>query len=188
MRGLRKLVIDDTLALMRAAGRSPWCPSNLREGFERLVNLEESVDTQGELYLHLLGLERAFIWPIWSKLERKALGGVSLVSAFWEQVAPYSFSETLFVSVPDEMRRFDTKVGYVRYTNRRLRFVILTTPSQRIERYDYLWYCDWEILDPTFNMSANEYLLPYCLEGGSMRSVGKRCHRLIWNVAEDGFL
>jgi hypothetical protein len=185
---LKKLIIDIPLWSIGPSRDRLGLRPVLREGFERLINLEEFVNIQDELFLDVSEGEQAFVWRSWPKLKRMALGGSSLVPAFWRQVALHSSLETLFVTCPDEMRSYDPKAEYLKHTTRPLRFVVLTTLSWRVERSDYLWDCKWKRLDPTNRMSVHEYLLPSCLEGGSVRSAPRRRQKLVQGAAEDGSL
>lgn len=174
---------------MSSARRPPWCAPVLREAFERLVNLEEFIAVRDELPLDLYDGELAFVWRCWPKLKRMALGGASCDSTFWPQVALHSSLSTLVIHEPDELPTYDPKSEYLRHTDQPLLFVILTTPSWRVEAVDHYWECDWITLDPTNNMSINEYLLPYCLEkDGCMRNTARRRHVFIRSAAEDGSL
>jgi hypothetical protein len=185
---LKKLVIDIPLRSITPSQDRGGLRSVLREGFEKLINLEEFVDIQDELFLDVTEREQAFVWRSWPKLKRMALGGASLDPAFWRQVALHSSLETLFVTGPDEMRSYDPKTEYLKHAIRPLRFVVLTTLSWRVERSDYFWDCNWESLDPTNQMTVQEYLLPYCLEGGTMRSAPRRRKEFVRRAAEDGSL
>jgi len=186
---LKKLVIDIPLRTCLPQQDLLGVRPVLREAFEKLVNLEEFIAVKDELPLDLYHGERAFVWRCWPKLKRMALGGASCDSTFWQQVALHPSLSTLVVREPDEMPTCDPKSEHLRHTDRPLRFVILTTPSWRVEGVDYYWVCDWITLDPTDNMSISEYLLPYCLEkDGSMRNAARRRQEFIRNAAEDGSL
>jgi hypothetical protein len=185
---LKKLVIDIPLRSITPSRDRLGLRPVLREGFERLVNLEEFVNIQDELSLDVTEREQAFVWRKWPKLKRMALGGASLEPTFWRQVALHSSLEILFVTSPDEIRSYDPKAEYLKHTTRPLRFVVLTTPSWRVERSDYFWECNWDSLDPTNRMSVQEYLLPYCLEGGTVRSAPRRQKEFVRRAAEDGSL
>jgi hypothetical protein len=136
----------------------------LREAFEQLLNLEEFVAKNYELYLDLYDRQNAFVWRNWPKLKRMALGGASCDSTFWLQIALHSSLNTLFIRELNDISVFDPKSEYLQHTNRPLRFVILTSPSWRVEEADYWSECDWMTLDPKNNMSINEYMVPSCPE------------------------
>jgi hypothetical protein len=164
---LRKLVIDMPL---RA-----WFPEDddedenqsvrrvLREGFEGLVNLEEFVSTQDELYLDFTyhSRERAVIWKRWPKLKRLALYNVAADSDFWRNVACHPSLQTIVLTNPDCLMEDDPKAEYFKHTSRPLRVVVCTFLHDHPKLSpEYLQSADWGKCDPNRRMTIVAHPLP----------------------------
>jgi hypothetical protein len=135
----------------------------LREGFEGLVNLEEFVSTQDELYLDLTyhDRERAVIWTHWPKLKRLALYNVAADADFWRNVACHPSLQTIVLSNPDCLMEDDPKAEYFKHNSRPLRVVMCRFFHNHPHLSPgYLQSADWGKCDPNRRMTIVAHPLP----------------------------
>jgi hypothetical protein len=115
---------DDHLAVRRI----------LREGFQRLENLEEFVSTRDELYLDVTdGVRLPPVWREWKRLKRLALYNVDLTFYFWQAIARLPALETMILSRSDGSEEsLDDWAEYFKYTARPFKLIMLGSPRRQL--------------------------------------------------------
>lgn len=158
---LRKLVIDIPLRSLYPEDDHKGVRKVLREGFQGLVNLEEFVSTQDELYLDVTEGERTAFWTRWPKLKRLALYNVAADSDFWRNVAYHSSLHTLVLTEPDCLIEDDPKALYYTHSTRPLRVVVCRVSTDFPNMTpEYLESADWSKYDQKRTMTLLAHPLP----------------------------
>lgn len=131
---LRRLVIDIPLRSLYPEDDHLAVRQILRQGFERLENLEEFVSTRDELFLEVTdGGRHPAVWRSWRKLRRLALYNVDLTFFFWQDVARLSALETLVLSRSDgNDESLDDWAEYFRTTERSIKVIMLGSERRRL--------------------------------------------------------
>ncbi|KAF2624070.1 hypothetical protein BU25DRAFT_413941 [Macroventuria anomochaeta] len=131
---LRRLVIDIPLRSLYPEDDHLAVRRVLREGFERLENLEEFVSTRDELYLEVTDDGRhPAVWKSWKKLRRVALYNVDLTFYFWQDVARLPALETLVLSRSDgNDESLDDWAEYFKFTARPFKLIMLGSERRRL--------------------------------------------------------
>jgi hypothetical protein len=124
---LRRLVIDIPLRSLYPEDDHLGVRRVLREGFERLENLEEFVSTRDELYLEVTEDGRhPAVWASWKKLKRLALYNVDLTISFFRDLACLGHLETLVLSRTDCNREgLEEWEEYFKLTDRTFKLLML---------------------------------------------------------------
>ena len=164
---LRRLIIDIPLRTLYPEDDHLAVRRVLREGFERLVNLEEFVSTQDELYLDVFDGEFAVLWKSWPKLKKLALWNVAADEVFWRHVSLHPSLQTLILSSPDCLMEVDPEVEYHKHTTRPIRVLICSAANRYRRRLDYLPNTDCQY--PKEMMQISEYFLPDTHESWAFR-------------------
>ncbi|KAF1933772.1 uncharacterized protein M421DRAFT_1143 [Didymella exigua CBS 183.55] len=130
---LRRLVIDIPLRSLYPEDDHLAVRRVLREGFERLENLEEFVSTRDELYLEVTEDERhPAVWRCWKKLKRLALYNVDLTLYFFSDLASLAQLETLVLSRSDgDNGSIDDWAHYFVLTDRPFKLLMLGSERRR---------------------------------------------------------
>jgi hypothetical protein len=181
---LRKLVIDIPLRTCYPEDGHHAIRSVLREGFESLVNLEEFVSIQDELYLDLTEMENTYVWARWPKLKRMALYNRDAHETFWRQIAEHPSLETLVLSAPDSLGYVDPKAAYFKYTNRPVWVLFCAVRRWPITQEDIPGVENWKKCDPEGNMTLLVHKFPEVPRGFASDSG----HHRVRDAAEDGTL
>ena len=156
----------------------------LREGFESLVNLEEFVSVQDELFIDLWHMEHAVVWTRWPKLKRLALYNPDMDEEFWRHVAQHPSLETLALMNVDSIEQVNCKEAYFRHTDRPLTVFFCLS---------WYWYggrsrefrnVNWKRYDPQGKMTIIERHIP---ERDEEDDPGPN-RRYVRAAAEDGSL
>jgi len=136
---LRRLVIDIPLRSLYPEDDHMGVRRVLREGFERLENLEEFVSTRDELYLEVTEDGRhPAVWASWRKLKRLALYNVDLTYFFFRDLACLGHLETLVLSRSDgNNESVDEWAEYFKLTDRPFKLLMLGSERARMVP-DYL--------------------------------------------------
>lgn len=131
---LKRLVIDIPLRSLYPEDDHLAVRRILREGFERLENLEEFVSTQDELYLDVTdGVRLPPVWRSWMKLKRLALYNVDLTFDFWQDVARLPALETMVLSRSDGSgESLDDWAEYFKFTREPLKLIMLGSPRRHL--------------------------------------------------------
>lgn len=131
---LRRLVIDIPLRSLYPEDDHLAVRRVLREGFERLENLEEFVSTRDELYLEVTdGARHPAVWRSWKKLRRLALYNVDLTFYFWQDLARLPALETLVLSRSDgNDETLDDWAEYFKITERPFKLIMLGSERRRM--------------------------------------------------------
>ncbi|KAH8724761.1 hypothetical protein GQ44DRAFT_708238 [Phaeosphaeriaceae sp. PMI808] len=156
---LRKLVIDMPLRTCYPEDDHRAVRPVLRDAFERLVNLEEFVSVQDELFLDVYQYECAFVWKTWPKLKKLALWNVAADPDFWRQVALHPTLSALILINADDLMDIDPKGEYFKYTNRPLRVLICQRRFGFRGTPDYL-SPHWQRQGQEQEMNIYKYRLP----------------------------
>jgi hypothetical protein len=159
---LRKLVIDMPLRTCYPEDGHYVVRSVLREAFEVLVNLEEFVSTQDELYLDVTDMEHTYVWARWPKLKRMALWNPDANETFWRHVAEHPSLETLVLSNPDSLGYVDPKAAYFEYTNRPVWVLFCAVHVWGITQEDIPDVENWKKYDPEGKMTLLFHNFPQC--------------------------
>lgn len=124
---LRRLVVDIPLRSLYPEDDHLAVRRVLREGFERLENLEEFVSTQDELYLAVTEENRyPAVWTSWKKLKRLALYNADLTFYFFRDLARLPLLETVVLSRSDgNDESLDDWSMYFTLTNRPFKMLML---------------------------------------------------------------
>lgn len=131
---LRKLVIDIPLRSLYPEYDHLNVRRVLRDGFERLENLEEFVSTRDELYLEVTrGNRHPAVWQRWKKLKRLALYNVDLTIDFFRDLACLDHLETLVLSRSDgNDESLDDWAEYFKLTDRPFKLLMLGSERRRL--------------------------------------------------------
>ncbi|KAF3042124.1 hypothetical protein E8E12_005218 [Didymella heteroderae] len=131
---LRRLVIDIPLRSLYPEDDHLAVRRVLRDGFERLENLEEFVSTRDELYLEVTEDGRhPAVWRCWRKLKRLALYNVDLTFFFFRDLACLSHLETLVLSRSDgNDESLDDWAEYFKLTDHSFKLLMLGSERQRM--------------------------------------------------------
>lgn len=131
---LRKLVIDIPLRSLYPEDDRLGVRRVLRDGFERLENLEEFVSTQDELYLEVTEDGRhPAVWARWRKLKRLALYNVDLTFFFFRDLACLSHLDTLVLSRSDgNEESLDDWAEYFKLSDRPFKLLMLGSERRRL--------------------------------------------------------
>ncbi|UPX12211.1 uncharacterized protein EKO05_0002773 [Ascochyta rabiei] len=131
---LKRLVIDIPLRSLYPEDDHLAVRRVLREGFERLENLEELVSTRDELYLEVTdGVPHPVVWRSWKKLKRLALYNVDLTFYFWQDIARLPAIETLVLSRSDgNDESLDDWAEYFKSTQRPFKIIMLGSDRRRL--------------------------------------------------------
>ncbi|KAJ4343933.1 hypothetical protein N0V95_006535 [Ascochyta clinopodiicola] len=131
---LRKLVIDIPLRSLYPEDDHLAVRRVLREGFERLENLEEFVSTRDELYLEVTdGVHYPAVWRSWRKLKRLALYNVDMTFYFWQDIARLPAIETLVLARSDgNDESLDDWAEYFKATQRSFKLIMLGSDRRRL--------------------------------------------------------
>ncbi|KAF9696822.1 hypothetical protein EKO04_005209 [Ascochyta lentis] len=131
---LKRLVIDIPLRSLYPEDDHLAVRRVLREGFERLENLEEFVSTRDELYLEVTdGVRHPAVWRSWKKLKRLALYNVDLTFYFWQDVARLPAIETVVLSRSDgNDESLDDWAEYFKSTERPFKLIMLGSERRRL--------------------------------------------------------
>lgn len=131
---LRRLVIDIPLRSLYPENDHLAVRRVLREGFERLENLEEFVSAQDELYLEVTeDGGRPAVWKKWTKLKRLALYNVDLTSQFFQDLARLCALEALVLSRSDgNEESLDDWAKYFECTDRPFKLIMLGSERRRL--------------------------------------------------------
>jgi hypothetical protein len=181
---LRRLFIDIPLRTCYPEDGHYVVRSVLREAFESLVNLEEFVSTQDELYLDVTEMEHAYLWTRWPKLKKMALWNPDANETFWRHVAEHPSLETLVLSNPDSVGHVDPKAEYFKYTNRPVWVLLCEIHGWGIFQEDFADVGNWKKYDPEGKMT----LLVHNFPEFSRRFASKFCRQLVRDAAEGGTL
>ncbi|KAH6622018.1 hypothetical protein C7974DRAFT_214952 [Boeremia exigua] len=131
---LRRLVIDIPLRSLYPEDDHLAVRRVLREGFERLENLEEFVSCQDELYLEVIENGRhPAVWSNWKRLKRLALYNVDLTFYFFQDLARLPALQTLVLSRSDGNEdSLDDWAEYFKYTTRPFKLIMLGSERRRL--------------------------------------------------------
>ncbi|KAF2854264.1 hypothetical protein T440DRAFT_465250 [Plenodomus tracheiphilus IPT5] len=149
---LTKLVIDMPLWSVRRGRDHNNLLSVLRDGFEKLTNLEEFVSVQDELDLGHERRESFFVWSLWQKLKRLALHCQLATDNFWRHVAMLTELETIVLTIPHDIFQINSKAEYFKPTRRPLR-VVVCFPEKCLGQIPSYMHDDWRELNPENSMS-----------------------------------
>ncbi|KAF2819244.1 hypothetical protein CC86DRAFT_432320 [Ophiobolus disseminans] len=183
---LRKLIIDIPLRTCYPEDDHLGVRHVLREGFDRLVNLEEFMSTQDELYLDTLEDQFAVVWLQWPKLKRLALWNVDADETFWRRVALHPSLQTLVLSSPDSIMEIDPKAEYLKHSVRSIRVLVSGSVSRRREDPGYTQNADWDKQDSAKGMRLYQHDFPEFPE--DIDRGRQEHHDYIKRAAEDGTL
>lgn len=131
---LRRLVIDIPLRSVYPEDDHLGVRRVLRNGFERLENLEEFVSTRDELYLEVAEDRRhPAIWASWMKLKRLALYNVDLTYFFFRDLACLEHLETLVLSRSDgNDESLNDWAEYFKLTDRPFKLLMVGSERRRM--------------------------------------------------------
>lgn len=131
---LKRLVIDIPLRSLYPEDDHLAVRPILREGFERLENLEEFVSVRDELYLDVTdGIRHPAVWRSWKKLRRLALYNVDLTFYFWQDLAQLPALETLVLSRSDgNSDSLEDWAEYFKSTERPFKLIMLGSERRRL--------------------------------------------------------
>ncbi|PVI07603.1 hypothetical protein DM02DRAFT_608694 [Periconia macrospinosa] len=164
---LKRLVIDIPLRSLYPEDDHLGVRDILRQGFQRLQNLEEFVSVQDELYLSVQDRfdtnnnERAF-WRNFPKLKRLAVYNPMIDHLFWEDVAAMSNLECLVLTRADGLRDrngSNFKTEYFHHCDRPLKVLLINTESHQV-RYGNMRRHRWDEVDPEKKMTIMTYSIP----------------------------
>lgn len=161
---LKRLIIDMPLRSVYPERDHLGVRNILREGFQRLEQLEEFVSVRDELFLDVNwhGGEPAF-WTKWPKLKRLAIYNPSTHPAFWRDVAKMSNLETIVMTRADGLREHDIKAQYFRHCNRPLKVLLINIDGQQM-RYGNFRRGKWDTVDPKKSMTIMTYSIPLFMD------------------------
>ncbi|KAJ8107474.1 hypothetical protein OPT61_g8841 [Boeremia exigua] len=128
---LRRLVVDIPLSNLGPDFHRAAICGVLREGFERLQNLEECVSTRDDLWLDpTVNSSLPEVWTSWKKLKRLALSNVTLTPRFFQNLAHLPALEALVLPYSGGSGdTLDAWAEYFKHTARPLKLIMLS--SQR---------------------------------------------------------
>lgn len=131
---LRRLVIDVPLRSLYPEDDHLAVRRILREGFERLENLEEFVSIRDELYLEVAEDGRhPTVWRSWKKLKRLALYNADLTFYFFRDLACLTQLETLVLSRSDgNDESLDDWAEYFKVTDRPFKLLVLGSERRHL--------------------------------------------------------
>ncbi|KAF2788006.1 hypothetical protein K505DRAFT_329264 [Melanomma pulvis-pyrius CBS 109.77] len=157
---LKRLIIDIPLRSLYPENDHLAVRAILREGFQRLENLEELVSVRDELFLSIThhGGEPP-VWRSWTKLRRLALYNVDADSYFWRNVGQMPTLETVVLTRADSLRDFNIKKEYFKYANRPLKVLLINVEEDQI-RFSHLPRINWDKLDPEKKVTIMTYNVP----------------------------
>jgi hypothetical protein len=181
---LKKLIIDMPLRSCYPEEDDHNVRRVLKEVFEKLVNLEEFVSTQDELYLDTFEGEHAYVWNHWPRLKRLALWNVDADEGFWRHVALHPSLEMVVLSSTDGLMETDPKAGYFKHASRPIHIVFCAYPSGRRKLPRYLDAADWEKQDPERQMQLSKHIFSEIDKEEDLRPF----QEYIQHGAEDGTL
>jgi hypothetical protein len=156
---LKRLIIDIPLRSLYPENDHLAVRTVLREGFERLENLEELVSVRDELFLSTTHWDDAPVWTGWSKLRRLALYNVDADSDFWRRVALAPALETVVLTRADSLRNSNIKKAFLKHTDRRLKVLLINVEEDQI-RFSHLSRGNWDKLDPEKRVTIMTYNVP----------------------------
>lgn len=161
---LKRLIIDIPLRSVDPERDHLGVRKILREGFERLENLEEFVSVRDELFLDVNwhGGESAF-WTKWPKLRRLAVYNPSTHPSFWRDVAKMANLETIVMTRADGLREYDIKAQYFRHCNRPLKVLLINIDGQQM-RYGNFRRNKWDAVDSKKTMTIMAYSIPLFMD------------------------
>lgn len=157
---LKRLIIDIPLRSLYPENDHLAVRAILREGFQRLENLEELVSVRDELFLSIThhGGEPP-VWRSWTKLRRLALYNVDADSYFWRNVGQMPALETVVLTRADSLRDFNIKKEYFKHANRALKVLLINVEEDQI-RFSHLPRINWDKLDPEKKVTIMTYNVP----------------------------
>lgn len=131
---LRRLIIDIPLRSLYPEDDHLAVRRVLRDGFERLENLEEFVSTRDELYLETTEVGRnSAVWKNWRKLKRLALYNVDLTFHFFQDLAHLSALEVLVLARSDgNDESLNDWTEYFKITARPFKLIMLGSERRRL--------------------------------------------------------
>jgi hypothetical protein len=159
---LKRLIIDIPLRSLYPEDDHLAVRSVLREGFERLENLEELVSVRDELFLsitHHGPRTEAPVWSGWSKLRHLALYNVDANTDFWRRVALAPTLESLVLTRADGLWDFNIKKVFLKHTDRKLKVLLINVEEDQI-RFSHLPRDNWDKLDPEKKVTIMTYNVP----------------------------
>lgn len=158
---LRKLVIDMPLQTCLPEDDHLAVRRVLREGFERLIHLEEFASTRYDLYLDETNGEHEIVWKKWPKLKQLALwyADVDLDAEFWRHVAKHPSLETIVLPSPGRHDSINYKAQYFTYADRPIKVVFCAPTGWCSEEAEFPVE-DWDDYDPEGKMKIVEHTMP----------------------------
>jgi hypothetical protein len=160
---LKRLIIDIPLRSLYPENDHLAVRTVLREGFERLENLEELVSVRDELFLstthHHGNHADAPVWTGWSKLRRLALYNVDADSDFWCRIAFAPALETVVLTRADNLRDSNIKKAFLKHADRRLKVLLINVEEDQI-RFSHLPRGNWDKVDPEKKVTIMTYNVP----------------------------
>ena len=157
---LKRLIIDIPLRSLYPENDHLAVRTVLREGFQKLENLEELVSVRDELFLSIThhGGELP-VWKFWPKLRRLALYNVDADSDFWRDVAHMKALETVVLTRADGLRDNNIKKAYFKHADRRLKVLLINVEEDQI-RFSNMPRINWDKIDAMKKMTIMTYNVP----------------------------
>lgn len=158
---LKRLVIDMPLRSIYPFSDHLGVRPLLRHGFEALVNLEEFVSVQDDLYLNLYDREEnkaeETVWTLWPKLRRLGLYNADCVEEFWETVARMPQLDSLVMTRPDGLEEADIKAELLARTTQPMKILIVNAALHHTELRGSE---AWPEIDKAGRVSVSRYHVP----------------------------
>ncbi|KAF2253973.1 hypothetical protein BU26DRAFT_516226 [Trematosphaeria pertusa] len=181
---LKRLIIDIPLRSLYPEHDHLGVRNILREGFQRLEQLEEFVSVRDELFLDITwhGDEPAF-WRHWPKLRRLALYNPDTHADFWRGVAKNPQLETLVLTRADGLRDVNIKAEYFQRASRPLKVLLINVEDDQV-RFGNMRRFAWDAVDPKMKMTIATYNVPLFEEENPIEG----CQEYVKTGAEHGTL
>jgi hypothetical protein len=160
---LKKLVIDIPLRSLYPERDHLDVRRILREGFQRLENLEEFVSVKDELFLDTTthGSEPP-VWKSWIKLKRLALYNVDADPDFWADISKMPDLETLVLTRADGLREHNIKLHFFEQApkaRKPLKVLIVNVEEDQV-RFGNMRRVGWDYADKERKMTIMTYNVP----------------------------
>lgn len=164
---LKRLVIDIPLRSLYPLEDHLGVRPILRAGFEALVNLEEFLDVQDELYLDLQdrgenspNVDEVTVWTTWPMLRRLGLYNADCVTEFWRKVARMPRLETVVLTRPDGLEEADIKAELLLQLGPAKKVLIVNTAPHHLTRLLGEELQTWPEIDREERVKVMQYFVP----------------------------
>lgn len=157
---LKRLIIDIPLRSLYPETDHLGVRRILREGFERLENLEDFVSVRDELFLDVVhrGGEPP-VWKSWTKLKHLALYNADANSDFWEDIADMPGLDVLVLTRADGLRECNIKIQYFEHSTRPIKVLIVDVEADQV-RFGNMRRVGWDAVDREKKMTIMTYNVP----------------------------